>query len=79
VKLSRVLDLTDPATRATLGIDLPSILEEDSATAREIGEAANYLGFEAILAPSASGEGSVLAILMTNRAADSELVVEPRS
>lgn len=77
VKLSRVLDLTDAATRETLGVDLPSILEENSATAREIGEAANYLGFEAILAPSASGKGSVLAILLSNRAGDSELVIEP--
>ena len=77
MKLSRVLDLTDEATRVTVGIDLASILEDNSTTAREVGEAANYLGFEAILAPSASGEGSVLAIMLSNRAADSELVVEP--
>ena len=38
---------------------------------RLIGEAAHHLGYEAILAPSAAGEGVVLAIFMDNRASTS--------
>jgi RES domain-containing protein len=75
VSLSRVLDLTDPSTRDALGVEITDLIRDGSPAAREIGEAANYLGFEAIIAPSATGDGFVVAIFVNNRAADSQLVV----
>lgn len=72
-RLSRVLDLTSPSVRAALGVTEADLTADDPATARAIGEAANHLGYEAILAPSAAGAGTVLAILIDNRAADSVL------
>ena len=75
VRFSRVLDLTDPTTLAGLGLDSAALPADDVTTARELGEAANYLGYEAILAPSATGSGKILAVLVMNRAASSELSV----
>ena len=75
VRFSRVLDLTDPTTLAGLGLDSAALTADDVTTARELGEAANYLGYEAILAPSATGSGQILAVLVMNRAASSELSV----
>jgi len=76
VHLSRVLDLTDADTRRALGIDVGDIVGDDPAVPRAIGVAASHLGFEAILAPSAAGAGSVMAILLNNRAEGSLLSVE---
>ncbi len=75
VRLSRVLDLTDANTLLALGLDRTQITADDLTTTRDLGEAAHYLGFEAILAPSATGHGNVLAILVTNRAATSDIEV----
>jgi RES domain-containing protein len=75
VRLSRVLDLTDPKNLAALGLGLAELTDDDVTTTRDLGEAANYLGYEAILAPSAAGPGFALAILVANRAASSEVVV----
>jgi len=42
---------------------------------RAIGEAAQHLGYEAIVAPSAAGAGDVVAIFLTNRMAESSIEV----
>lgn len=75
MRLSRVLDLTNEHVREALGVETEELTQENSVVAREIGEAANYLGFEAIVAPSAAGSGFVIAILLNNRAAESEILV----
>lgn len=81
VELHRVLDLRDSATRAAIGVSLEDLMADDPSLAQAIGEAAQHLGYEAIVAPSAAGgPGHVVALFMPNRAADSsiELVsVEP--
>jgi RES domain-containing protein len=62
-KLCRVLDLTDPGVRRTLGVSLQGILREDwrkvqrtqaRTLSQSIGGAAFGYGIEAILVPSAS-------------------------
>jgi RES domain-containing protein len=75
VRLSRVLDLTTEATRASLGVTEADLVGDDPGIPRAIGEAAHHLGYEAVLSPSAAGPGTVLAIFLDNRAADSALEV----
>jgi hypothetical protein len=35
---------------------------DDQTPCREVGEAARYTGFEAVVAPSATGDGTVIAV-----------------
>ena len=63
VKLQAVVDLT----RVTSSPDALSDLKfssDDLTATQAVGEAAQYLGREAILAPSAAGEGNVLAVFI---------------
>jgi len=62
VELQAVLDLTDPSTVRTLHVDPARFTADDLIASQAIGDAAHYLGIEAVLAPSAAGTGSVLAI-----------------
>lgn len=75
VRFSRVLDLTDERTRELLGVSEADLTADDPAIPRAVGEAAHHLGYEAVLSPSAAGSGSVLAIFLDNRAADSVLEI----
>ena len=70
VRLSRVLDLTDADVRAALDVSPADLTADDPAVPQAIGEMAHHLGYEAILAPSAAGDGQALAIFLDNRAAD---------
>jgi RES domain-containing protein len=62
-ELQAVLDLTEPAALAPALAELDLSSEDLSAT-QAVGEAAQYLGREAILAPSATGAGLVLAVFI---------------
>lgn len=63
VELQSVIDLTRPdlLPEVLRGVDLSS---DDLVVTQAIGEAAQYLGREAILAPSAAGDGNVLAVFI---------------
>lgn len=76
VRLTRVLDLTDRAMMQRLGVTREEILAEDPALPRAIGDAAHRLGYEAVLAPSATGSGRVLAVFLDNLAPGSGVEVE---
>lgn len=70
--LHRVLDLRDPSVRTALGITVEEILSDDPEITRAIGEAAQHLGYEAVVSPSAAlDSGVVLAIFLTNRSPES--------
>lgn len=71
VRLTRVLDLTQREVLDALGSSTAALIDEDPTLSQRIGEAAHHLGYEAILAPSATGNGIVLAIFMDNRASTS--------
>ena len=62
VKLSAVVDLRQPSARQALDLSDDQLSADDLRACQAIGEAAQYLGREAILAPSATGAGTVLAI-----------------
>ncbi|HEY6608002.1 MAG TPA: RES family NAD+ phosphorylase [Candidatus Limnocylindria bacterium] len=59
--LTKVLDLTDRAVRRRLGVTLALLTADDWGATQRIGQAAQFLGFEAILAPGADG-GTTLAM-----------------
>jgi RES domain-containing protein len=75
VRLSRVLDLTSPRVRTELGVPDADLTADDTGLTRAIGEAAHHLGYEGVLAPSATGSGLVLAIFLDTRAPTSMLEV----
>ncbi len=80
VDLTRVLDLRSPSTMASLGIRAEDVLGDDVAIPQAIGEAAQHLGYEAIVAPSATGMGHIVAVFLTDRAPESTVeVIETRS
>jgi len=49
-----VLDLTDPTTRAHLGVDADDLTADDCTVTRTIATAARDAGFDAVLAPAAA-------------------------
>lgn len=62
VRLTRVLDLTDHAVLASLDVSREVVVGEGWAATQELGAAAHRLGWQAILAPSATRTDEVLAI-----------------
>lgn len=56
-----VLDLTTPDPLHHVGLDLEDITDDDRTACQTIGEAAHFLGFGGVVAPSATGAGIVIA------------------
>ncbi len=71
VTLAAVLDLRDAATRGALQLSDSELSADNAGACQQIGESAHYLGLEGILAPSATGEGTVLAVFFDRLHADS--------
>jgi len=67
-ELTDVIDLTDDATLAALGIAAADIVRDDHRLTRQIGEAVYEQRLQAILTPSATGVDNVLAIFPENLA-----------
>ena len=78
VVLHEILDLRDPATCRSIGLEASELRSDDVALTQAIGEASNLLGFEAILAPSATGVGDVCILLLMNRSSRSSIEVVHR-
>jgi RES domain-containing protein len=64
VRLSAVADLTDPDARQSIGLAPEHLVADDPQRCQEVGEAAHYAEFEAINAPSATGRGEILAVML---------------
>lgn len=64
VDVGRVLDLTDPAHRETVGLSDRDLMSEvdDYEACQEVGRAAHQLEVHAVLAPAATGLGETLAL-----------------
>jgi RES domain-containing protein len=73
VKLGRLLDLTDVEAVGEMKLDENLLRADDPKQCQEIGEAAHHLGLEGILAPSATGSGTVLAVFVERLLPDSQL------
>jgi hypothetical protein len=74
VQLAAVLDLTPNPARGALELSDSELAAADAYRCRQIGEATHYLGLEGILAPSATGEGTVLAVYFDRLHAESRIV-----
>ena len=75
VRLTSVLDLTDETNLEKLELRRADISSDDALRCQAVGDAAHYAGFEALVAPSASGTGTILAVFFDQIQAGS--VVEP--
>jgi RES domain-containing protein len=73
VNLCALLDLRASQARDRLTLSNSALAAEDPVRCREIGECAHYCGREGILAPSATGQGDVLAIFFERLRPDSEV------
>jgi RES domain-containing protein len=62
LRSSKVIDLRCPEVASTLGLPGTGFPETSQEDTRLIGELANALEFEAIIAPSVTGFGSMIAI-----------------
>ena len=76
IAIHQCLDLRDQTSREAMGISLDAIRSEDPRRCQEVAMAAHYLGHEGLIAPSATGAGSMIAIFTDRLHADS--CVEPR-
>ena len=75
IALHQCLDLRDASGRETVGLSLDAIRSEDPRRCQEVAMAAHYLGLEGLLAPSAAGPGSTIALFTDRLHPDS--IVEP--
>lgn len=75
VRLSRVLDLTDPAVLDGLGLHAEELVADDLRHSRAIGAAARFAGFEALRAESTARRGAVtVPIFVGQLLADSNVM-----
>lgn len=74
VALTRVLDLTDARIRRRLGVTLQQLTHDDWSRTQGIGAAAQFLGYEGILAPGADG-GTTLAVFTDSLGPDAHVEV----
>ncbi len=79
VDLSDTVDLRTPDTRHALQISEDDLVSDDVSTTRRIGHAAHVQGFEAIMAPSATGVGDVLVVFAERLRVPSTLEILART
>jgi RES domain-containing protein len=75
VRLAGLLDLRTPDARASVELHDDQLLSDDPAACQAIGEAAQYVGREGVIAPSATGSGTVLAVFFDRLGPDSVIQV----
>jgi len=77
VYLQRVLDLTDSQICSELNIDTESLIQSTRyVLSQKIAKEAREAGFEAILTPSSTGGGAILAIFSDQLDPQSKLEIE---
>ena len=75
VELGRVLDLTDPTNVALAGLTPAALSGDDLRICQAVGDAAHYLGFEALLAPSVAAPATTIAIFLNALRATSSIEI----
>ena len=73
VSLVAVLDLRTQTQRESVELGESELRADDPVVCRQVAEAAQHLGLEAVLAPSATGSGTVLAVFFDRLRADSHV------
>ena len=64
VVLDRVLDLTDEAVRAEVGIGSEILIGPDWTACQELGSILHALGAQGVSSPSATGVGEIIAVFV---------------
>ena len=72
-ELRGLLDLREAEARAAVGLTEANIASDDLGPCQAVGEAAHYLGREGVIAPSATGAGTVLAVFFDRLTAGSSV------
>lgn len=75
VELQAVLDLTAVSALEVVGLTLDSVRASDRAPCQAVGDAAHFVGLEAIRAPSAAGSDDTIALFLDKQRPES--VVAP--
>lgn len=78
IELEAVLDLTDAAALDALELTRADLTSADADSCQRVGEAAHHLGWEGILAPSATGTGNIVAIFIERLSPQSRVDVRSR-
>jgi RES domain-containing protein len=74
-RLTGLCDLRVAGARAALELTDDDLQSDDPSNCQAVGEAAEYLGREGIIAPSATGSGTVLAVFFDRLDPDSAIGV----
>jgi RES domain-containing protein len=74
ITLATTLDLRPAAVRDSLGLTPDALRALDARHCRDVGAAAHCLGFEGIVAPSATGIGTVVAVFFESLRAESKVI-----
>lgn len=64
IRLQHVIDLRIDEHAVTLNLDRGPMAADDPSACQLVGEAAHHAGFEAVLAPSATGIGYIVAVYL---------------
>jgi RES domain-containing protein len=64
VRLGAVLDLRTEDAQRTVDLTEVELRSDDPRRCQEVGEAAHSVGLESVVAPSAAGPGTVLAVFL---------------
>lgn len=76
VRLQKVLDLTQAAVRAKLGLSIEDLVSRDCSITQAISLQARKAGFQGLLVPSAAGGGVNLIVFENNLAEGCLIEVE---
>lgn len=76
VRLRKLLDLTQPAVLATLGLSTEDLISPDYSMTQAISHQARKTGCQGLLVPSAAGPGVNLIVFENNRAEGCSIEVE---
>lgn len=71
LNLSGLLDLTSPAALTEVGLTTADLSDDDLTRCQAVGEAAQHLGREGVIAPAAATLGIVIAIFFDRLDPDS--------
>jgi RES domain-containing protein len=71
VQLAGLLDLRVPGNSEALGLTDEAMSSDELRPCQAVGDAAHHLGREGIIAPSAAGPGTVVAVFFDRLGADS--------
>ncbi len=79
VELSRCVDLREINVLREFGITNLALSGTDRTVCQDLGVAAHYLGAEALIAPSATGIGEVIAVFLDKQLQGSKIILKLQS